>query len=115
MSIKNLAFAGSALATLAIASAAHAQPPTAVDAVDELLVTGISLEQTVPLELSRQGHDLVIIDGETVENRGYVDLPAALQMEINRAQADRARVETRAVSALEAAAKRIETLASESA
>ena len=40
---------------------------------------------------------------------------AALQMEINRAQADRARVETRAVSALEAAAKRIETLASESA
>ncbi len=40
---------------------------------------------------------------------------ASLQAEISRAQADRARVETRAVSALEAAAKRIEKLASEDA
>ena len=40
---------------------------------------------------------------------------AALQVEISRTQADRARIETRAVSALEAAAKRIETLATESA
>jgi cell division protein ZapA len=40
---------------------------------------------------------------------------AALQVEIARAQADRGRIETRAVSALEAAAKRIEKLASEDA
>ena len=40
---------------------------------------------------------------------------AALQVEITRAQADRGRAETRAVSALEAAAKRIEKLASEDA
>lgn len=40
---------------------------------------------------------------------------AALQAEISRAQADRARIETRAVSALDAAAKRIEKLASEDA
>jgi cell division protein ZapA len=40
---------------------------------------------------------------------------AALQVEINRAQADRGRVETRAVSALEAAAKRLEKLATEDA
>lgn len=40
---------------------------------------------------------------------------AALQAEMSRAQADRARIETRAVSALEAAAKRIEKLASEDA
>ena len=40
---------------------------------------------------------------------------AALQVEITRAQADRGRIETRAVSALEAAAKRIEKLASEDA
>ena len=39
----------------------------------------------------------------------------ALQAEIARAQADRGRVETRAVAALEAAAKRIEKLASEDA
>src|SRR3954466_13845573 len=40
---------------------------------------------------------------------------AALQAEMTRAQADRGRVETRAVQALEAAAKRIEKLASEEA
>jgi cell division protein ZapA len=40
---------------------------------------------------------------------------AALQVEITRAQVDRGRIETRAVSALEAAAKRIEKLASEDA
>jgi cell division protein ZapA len=40
---------------------------------------------------------------------------AALQVEINRAQSERSRIETRAVTALEAAAKRIETLANESA
>jgi cell division protein ZapA len=40
---------------------------------------------------------------------------ASLQAEIARAQADRGRAETRAVSALEAAAKRIEKLANEDA
>src|SRR3954462_13606240 len=38
---------------------------------------------------------------------------AALQAEITRAQADRGRIETRAVAAVESAAKRIEKLASE--
>jgi cell division protein ZapA len=40
---------------------------------------------------------------------------AALQAEVTRLQADRARVETRAVNTLEAAAKRIEKLAGEEA
>ena len=40
---------------------------------------------------------------------------AGLQTEIARAQADRGRIETRAVAALENAAKRIEKLASEDA
>ena len=38
---------------------------------------------------------------------------AALQMEVNRLQTDRARVENRAVSALEAAASKIEKLAAQ--
>ena len=38
---------------------------------------------------------------------------AALQTELGRAQTDRARIETRAVTALETAAKRIEKLAGE--
>src|SRR5258707_10856295 len=40
---------------------------------------------------------------------------AALQAEAGRAQTDRGRIETRAVAALESAAKRIEKLASEGA
>jgi cell division protein ZapA len=40
---------------------------------------------------------------------------AALQVEIGRTQAERARIETRAVGVLEAAAKRIEHLAREDA
>ena len=40
---------------------------------------------------------------------------AAMQVEVNRLQADRARLETRAVSALETAATKIEKLASETA
>ncbi|WP_068878459.1 MULTISPECIES: cell division protein ZapA [unclassified Phenylobacterium] len=40
---------------------------------------------------------------------------AALQVEVSRLQADRARVETKAVSALEAAAAKIEKLAAEGA
>lgn len=40
---------------------------------------------------------------------------AALQAELSRMQADRARIETRAVAALENAAKRIETLATDQA
>jgi len=40
---------------------------------------------------------------------------AALQVEVSRLQSDRARLENRAVSALETAAKRIEKLASEDA
>jgi cell division protein ZapA len=40
---------------------------------------------------------------------------ASLQVEVNRLQADRARIETRAVTALEGAAAKIERLAAEDA
>jgi len=40
---------------------------------------------------------------------------ASMQTDMSRLQSDRARIETRAVSALEGAAKRIEKLASEDA
>ena len=54
----------------------------------------------------------LLLADELADARGRL---AALQVEISRAQADRGRVETRAVAALEAAAKRIEKLASEDA
>jgi cell division protein ZapA len=50
----------------------------------------------------------LLLADELADARTRLD---ALQAEMTRAQADRARIETRAVSALEGAAKRIESLA----
>ncbi|HEX2800812.1 MAG TPA: cell division protein ZapA [Phenylobacterium sp.] len=52
----------------------------------------------------------LLLADELADARGRVD---ALQAEVARLQADRVRVETRAVTALEGAAKRIEKLANE--
>ncbi len=81
MSIKNLALCGTAFACLSFAGAAQAQDEQTTS-VDELLVATRSLEQTVPLELSRQGHDLVIVGEEVIQNKSYPDVAAALQMEV---------------------------------
>lgn len=54
----------------------------------------------------------LLLADELADARGRMD---ALQAEVARLQADRVRVETRAVTALESAAKRIEKLASEDA
>jgi len=54
----------------------------------------------------------LLLADELADARGRL---ASLQAEMSRAQADRARVEMRAVTALEAAAKSIEKLASEDA
>lgn len=82
LTIRSLALGGSALAALAIAGTAQAQPPSTSEVVDELILTTRSLEQTVPLELSRQGHDLVILDEETIRQKVYPDVASALQMEV---------------------------------
>ena len=54
----------------------------------------------------------LLLADELADARGRL---GALQAEVARLQADRARAETRAVTALEGAAKRIEKLASEEA
>ena len=54
----------------------------------------------------------LLLADELADTRGRVD---SLQAEVARLQADRVRVESRAVTALEGAAKRIEKLASEEA
>ena len=54
----------------------------------------------------------LLLADELADARGRL---GALQAEVGRLQTDRSRVETRAVAALEAAAKRIEKLASEDA
>lgn len=49
--------------------------------VDELVVTGARLEETLPQELSRYGSDLETIGAETLRRNIYVDLSQALQMQ----------------------------------
>lgn len=51
------------------------------DAVDSVVVTGRSLEQTLPAELARYGSDVAIIDAATLRANAYVDLAQALQMQ----------------------------------
>lgn len=72
-------FASAALSTAVIATSAMAAD---ADQVSELIVAGKSLEETAPLELARLGHDLVIVTGEEIKKKGYVDLAGALQMEV---------------------------------
>ena len=49
--------------------------------VDELVVTGARLEETLPQELSRYGSALETISAETVRRNAYVDISQALQMQ----------------------------------
>ena len=48
--------------------------------VEEIIVTGRSLETSLPLELSRYGADLEIVTGEQILNHGFVDVAQSLEM-----------------------------------
>jgi len=75
MGLSRLLLAGAALSVLAgAARAAEAD-------VDEVVVTGARLDETLPQELSRYGSDLETISGETVRRNAYVDVSQALQMQ----------------------------------
>ena len=47
--------------------------------IDEVLVYGQRVEETIPLELSRYGSRLEIITAEEIEKQGYSDIGQALQ------------------------------------
>jgi vitamin B12 transporter len=64
-----------AACTAALASAAHAAE--APRDVQEVVVTG-GLEATIPQELARYGSRLTVVDGETIDRIGYVDVGQAL-------------------------------------
>ena len=55
---------------------------TAVQAaeVEEIVVTGNNLEETIPLDLSRYGNRVEIITAEEILERGFVDITQTLQM-----------------------------------
>ncbi|MBU1376979.1 MAG: TonB-dependent receptor [Alphaproteobacteria bacterium] len=63
------------------AMAGAAQAADGAAEVDELVVTGARLDETLPQELSRYGSDLETITGETVRRNAYVDVSQALQMQ----------------------------------
>ncbi|WP_205691992.1 TonB-dependent receptor plug domain-containing protein [Caulobacter soli] len=73
--ISHAAIAAVLLCPLA-ATAAEVDPG---NAVDQVVVTAKSLEETLPQELSRYGSDVAIITAAQVKNGGFVDTTQALQ------------------------------------
>lgn len=45
----------------------------------DIIVTGVSVEETLPQELARYGHDLETVSDEAIRRSGAVDVAAALQ------------------------------------
>ena len=56
-----------------VGSSAQAAP-------EEIVVTSISLEETIPTDLSRYGNRIEIITATEIEQQGFADLTQALQM-----------------------------------
>lgn len=54
----------------------------AADSLEEILVTARSIEDTLPLELARYGHDVNTVTAEQIAAAGYVDASSALQHEV---------------------------------
>lgn len=70
-----------AVSLAAIAAAAPAMAQEDVTTVDTLIIQATSLEQTLPLELSRYGNDIEIIDSDVIDEQSYVDINDALRMQ----------------------------------
>nr|WP_298724249.1 TonB-dependent receptor plug domain-containing protein [uncultured Steroidobacter sp.] len=59
-----------------------AQAASGDDPLEEILVTARSIEETLPLELARYGHDVEYVSADRVRAAGYVDVSTALQFEV---------------------------------
>jgi outer membrane cobalamin receptor len=67
--------------SLVTGSALAQQPTTDPEStIQEVLVTERSIENTLPLELSRYGADLEIVTDSQVRNHGFVDVAQSLEM-----------------------------------
>lgn len=73
--ISHAAIAAALLCPLA-AQAAENDP---ANAVDQVVITARSLEETLPQELSRYGSDVAIVTAAQIKNGGFVDTVQALQ------------------------------------
>lgn len=80
MHIKKLAALFAASAAAALASSAVAAEAAGAD-VDELVVRGSRLDETLPQELARYGSDLEVITSKVLRDNVYLDVSQALQMQ----------------------------------
>lgn len=69
-----------AFAGLLIFTTVHAAE-TATIVANEVIVTG-SLEDTVPQDLAKLGHDLVTVSNQIIKDKSYLDVSSALQFEV---------------------------------
>lgn len=66
---------------IAINSLLLAPPLLAADNnIEELVITGARLEETIPQDLSRYGNQVEVITGEQILRMGFVDVSQTLQM-----------------------------------
>lgn len=72
--------AGGATALTLVAGNAAAEPRDH-SALEEILVTARSIEDTLPLELARYGHGVATVSADRIAAAGYVDVSSALQFE----------------------------------
>jgi vitamin B12 transporter len=80
--------AGAALGVV-VMGAAHAQtaasgPAEAALEVgrEQVVIVGVTIEETQPQELAKYGNDLTTVDSETIRNQGFVDASQTLQMKV---------------------------------
>lgn len=78
----SLAAGTSALALCLAAPGAFAQSgPAAPDTpADQVVIVGVTIEETLPQELKKYGSDVEVLESEQIRNAGYVDAAQALQM-----------------------------------
>jgi len=84
LSHKRALLAGSVSAMAMCLSApalAQAAGPNTED-TDRVVIVGVTIEETLPQELSQYGNDLEIVDSETLRNNIYIDAQQALQMKV---------------------------------
>ena len=74
MHYRQISHAALAAAMALASSQAHAE-----DDAESIVVTGRSVEETLPQELSRYGSDLHQVTEQDIDDRAAVDVAAALQ------------------------------------
>ena len=69
-----------AAASIAAAVCAHLSATATAQELEEIVVYGTGIEETIPLDLSRYGNRVEVITAQEIEERGFVDVTQTLQM-----------------------------------